>query len=229
MKHLPPSTPSNPFAELSDAWMESWTQPWSAWQTWSRLWGEQWQRWFDALAAVPTPWLPALAEGRKQQPAAIDFFLPWLPRADFRVASPGANAGHDNVHAMLRAAVPAAGLFGALAYRSGGDEGVIDVQPAAPSATATPLSLVASTVESPKTVAPVKRSPRKAATTTKAPAVKTARSAKQAGGASAAAAAPAPASAVAVAPAEVKKPKAATRKAAKPAAAPTSGKKQEGA
>lgn len=222
MKHLPPSTPSNPFAELSAAWTESWTQPWSAWQTWSRLWGEQWQRWFDALATTPTPWLPALAEGRTRQPAAIDFFLPWLPRADFRVSPTDADAGRDTVHAMLRAAVPAAGLFGVLAYRSGGDEGVIDVEPAAP------LSLVASTVESPKRAVPVKRSPRKATATAKAPAVKKARSAKPAGGEPVAAAAPAPASAAAVAPAGVKKPKATARKAARPAEVPTSGTKPEG-
>lgn len=229
MKHLPPSTPSNPFAELSDAWTESWTQPWSAWQTWSRLWGEQWQRWFDALAAVPTPWLPALAEERRKQPEAIDFFLPWLPRADFRMGWQGVDAGRDTVHAMLRAAVPAAGLFGALAYRPAGDEKAIDVQPAAPSAEARPLSLVEPKVETTRAVVPVKRSPRKATTAAKAPAVSKGGSAKRAGGVPVATAVPAPAQAAVVESTEAQRPKAVRRKAVKPATAPTSGQKPEGA
>lgn len=106
MKRQPPSTPSNPFAELSEAWVSSWMQPWSAWQTWSKLWENQWQHWFDAAAAVPSPWLPALADERRHPSVAIDFFLPWAPRQEVEPEGRSEPAVHDAVATMLRAAAP---------------------------------------------------------------------------------------------------------------------------
>lgn len=65
-----------PYDMLTDAWMNAWMQPLATWQ---RFVGGQWQQWLDAMAHLPSPWLPALAAGREGQPPAIDFFLPWLP------------------------------------------------------------------------------------------------------------------------------------------------------
>lgn len=136
MKRVQPTAPSNPFAELSDVWISTWVQPWSAWQVWSKLWGENWQRWLDAASSVPTPWLPALAGDRRDQPAAIDFFLPWLPRTD---ADFGVPAVHDAVSTMLRAAAPAYSLLGKRAelfpgsrnLRAAGDLARTETAPAA--------------------------------------------------------------------------------------------------
>lgn len=79
-------------------------------QEWNAFWGTQWKAWFDALASAPNPWLPALAAGRPDQPAAIDFFLPWLPRVEAFV-TPLDPSGEDQeaVRVMLRAALPHVG------------------------------------------------------------------------------------------------------------------------
>jgi len=60
---------------LADAWMNAWMQPLATWQ---RFVGDQWQRWLEGMAHLPSPWMPALAAGRERQMPAIDFFLPWL-------------------------------------------------------------------------------------------------------------------------------------------------------
>lgn len=84
-------------------------QPWSMLPDWNAFWGRQWKVWFDAVVSAPNPWLPALAEGRPDQSAAIDFFLPWLPRIE-AVVTPLDPAGEkDAVRVMLRAALPHVG------------------------------------------------------------------------------------------------------------------------
>ena len=87
-----------PYEMLTDAWMNAWMQPLATWQ---RFVGGQWQQWLDAMAHLPSPWLPALAAGREGQPPAIDFFLPWLPV----VAAPAPAAVEPPVE-VVEAAAP---------------------------------------------------------------------------------------------------------------------------
>lgn len=78
-----------PYTLLADAWMSAWMQPLATWQ---RFVGEQWQRWLEAMAHLPSPWMPALAQGRERQTPAIDFFLPWLPMCETSEAGEQADA-----------------------------------------------------------------------------------------------------------------------------------------
>lgn len=116
MKQASSPNPYHSLVELSEAWVSGWMQPWSAWQQWSNVWSAGWQHWVDAFAALPAPWLPALAEDRRQQVEALDAFLPWMPRADLRVTHYAFPGVEDAMGLMLRAAVPAAGLFGVAAF-----------------------------------------------------------------------------------------------------------------
>ncbi len=105
MKRTTPDT-VNSATMLSDAWINAWMKPWTAWQGWSDFWGEQYQAWLDKLAAAPNPWLPALAKDRRNQPASIDFFLPWLPGLQASMASLDSPEQSEALRVMLRAALP---------------------------------------------------------------------------------------------------------------------------
>ena len=63
----------------------------------------------DSVVSAPNPWLPALAAGRPDQPAAIDFFLPWLPRIEAFVTPLDRPGEQDAVRVMLRASLPQLG------------------------------------------------------------------------------------------------------------------------
>ncbi len=92
------------------ALMSAYLQPWSMLQDWNAFWARQWQMWFDSVVAAPNPWLPALAAGRPDQPAAIDFFLPWLPRIEALVTPLDPAGEQDAVRVMLRASLPHVGF-----------------------------------------------------------------------------------------------------------------------
>ena len=95
--------------EASSSLIQAWSQPWHMLNIWNAYWGDQWSRWLTGIAAAPAAWLPALAEERKGQPAPIDFFLPWIPRADAD-APKEAEIGENNaVKVMMRASVPHVG------------------------------------------------------------------------------------------------------------------------
>lgn len=104
-----PSNPVDLIAEASEQWLKACLQPWSVLNSVNAYWGDQWKRWLSAIASGPNPWLPALAEDRDGQPAMIDFFLPWLPRAGAGMTPPGGVGDAAAVRAMLRAAVPHVG------------------------------------------------------------------------------------------------------------------------
>ncbi len=90
---------------FSDAWINAWMKPWTAWQGWSDFWA-QYQTWLGTLAAAPNPWLPALAKERRDQPASIEFFLPWLPRLPTSMVSLDSPEQNEALRVMLRAALP---------------------------------------------------------------------------------------------------------------------------
>lgn len=122
------------------ALMSACLQPWSMLQDWNAFWARQWQIWFDSVVSAPNPWLPALAAGRPDQPAAIDFFLPWLPRIEAFVTPLDPAAEQDAVRVMLRASLPHVG-FGeqkewldvdARVTRSSRAQTKLDVEPASP-------------------------------------------------------------------------------------------------
>lgn len=92
------------------ALMSACLQPWSMLQDWNAFWARQWQVWFDTVVSAPNPWLPALAAARSDQPAAIDFFLPWLPRIQALVTPLDPAGEKDAVRVMLRASMPHVGL-----------------------------------------------------------------------------------------------------------------------
>lgn len=88
------------WAEASGYWISACFQPWSAAAKWNALVNEGWRQWMNAIASAPNPWLPALAAGRSRQPASIDLFLPWLPRA--KAAAEASPAGQDDVERVMR-------------------------------------------------------------------------------------------------------------------------------
>lgn len=92
------------------ALMSACLQPWSMLQDWNAFWVRQWQVWFDTVVSAPNPWLPALAARRPDQPAAIDFFLPWLPRIEALVTPLDPGGEQDAVRVMLRASLPHVGV-----------------------------------------------------------------------------------------------------------------------
>ncbi|MBR0565837.1 hypothetical protein J5J83_06880 [Azoarcus sp. L1K30] len=97
---------STPIAAISSAWLKAYTQPWAAWQGWTQFVGDQWQQWFDSIATLPNPWLPALAAGRRGQTASIELFLPWFPRADSIMSAVDPLGADRAVRLMMRAAWP---------------------------------------------------------------------------------------------------------------------------
>lgn len=122
------------------ALMSACLQPWSMLQDWNAFWVRQWQVWFDSVVSAPNPWLPALAAGRPEQSAAIDFFLPWLPRFEALVTPLRAAGEQDAVRVMLRASLPHVG-FGeqkewldvdATISRSPSERAKLPVEPASP-------------------------------------------------------------------------------------------------
>lgn len=104
-----PAKSASIFADASGQWVSACFKPWSSLAGWSIFWGDQWKQWLSAICAQPNPWLPALASERVGQPAVIDFFLPWLPRAEATSGTVDAVNENDAVRAMLRAAVPHVG------------------------------------------------------------------------------------------------------------------------
>jgi hypothetical protein len=94
---------------LPETWLSAWARPWGAFGNWNTVWDDwhgSWRHWLNSLATMPAAWMPALAAERKGQPAAIDFFLPWLPRIEAQFMTPDHSDG-DAVRVMLRAALPA--------------------------------------------------------------------------------------------------------------------------
>lgn len=94
--------------EASVNLLETWSRPWFMLAAWNSYWGNQWSEWVRTIAARPAPWLPALAAERTGQPAAIDFFLPWMPDAATESRSSEISE-QDAVKAMIRAATPHVG------------------------------------------------------------------------------------------------------------------------
>jgi hypothetical protein len=93
---------------LPDLWLSAWSRPWGVFDDWNSMlsdWHGSWRHWLDSLATVPAAWIPALAAEREGQPAAINFFLPWLPRVDAQIMTPDHPDG-DAVRVMLRATLP---------------------------------------------------------------------------------------------------------------------------
>lgn len=84
-------------------------QPWEALNGWNAYWGTQWREWFESFVSAPNPWVPALADERSDRSAAIDFFLPWLPRIEAVAAPLETEQGRDVVRVMMRAALPFSG------------------------------------------------------------------------------------------------------------------------
>lgn len=99
-------------AEVSEMWMSAWLKPLSALNVWNEYWRDHWKSWLAGRAAGPAAWLPALAEERFDQPDAINFFLPWLPRVDALVVPLDAPGEDEAMRLMLRAALPRVGAFG---------------------------------------------------------------------------------------------------------------------
>lgn len=89
-----------------EMWLSAWMRPWAAFGDWNALWGGPWRNWLESLAMMPAPWMPALAAERQGQPAAIDFFLPWLPRVEACIEPLDSHSGADAVRVMLRAILP---------------------------------------------------------------------------------------------------------------------------
>jgi hypothetical protein len=93
---------------LPDMWLSAWSRPWGVFDDWNSMlndWHGSWRNWLNSVATMPAAWMPALAAERKEQPAAIDFFLPWLPRIEAQFMTPDHSDG-DAVRVMLRAALP---------------------------------------------------------------------------------------------------------------------------
>jgi len=167
-------------ATESAAWMSAYMQPWSILQDWNAFWSKQWKIWFDTVVSTPNPWLPALAAGRAGQPAAIDFFLPWLPRIEALVTPLESCGERDAVRVMLRAALPHLGPIeqtewlnvDAAVSRTGGSAASSRLISAETPETPAPLPMLEAAAASPepasKPAAAPKRRVRKPAATTKA-------------------------------------------------------------
>lgn len=98
---------SEVLTEATSQLFATWGRPWLMLASWNLYWGDQWSQWVRAVASGPNPWLPALATERKGQPAAIDFFLPWIPPGPLEG---GAEIDEkEAVKAMIRAATPHVG------------------------------------------------------------------------------------------------------------------------
>lgn len=162
MKHAQSFVPTS-VIDLSSTWFSACMQPWTMWQGWT-------QAWLDSVAAMPNVWMPALAAGRKNQPAAIDFFLPWMPRVNATVTPLDGHSPDDAVRVMLRATLPFLGgqaadglLVDAKVTRQKGTAQIRDITPvkrALPSEKASVADTVAAAAPAEKAAAP-KRAPRK--------------------------------------------------------------------
>ncbi|MDR2031621.1 MAG: hypothetical protein LBP86_05060 [Azoarcus sp.] len=93
-------------SKLPEVWWSAWMRPWAAFGDWNALWGGPWRNWLESLAGMPVPWMPALAAERQGQPAAIDFFLPWLPRVEAYIEPLDSHSGTEAVRVMVRAILP---------------------------------------------------------------------------------------------------------------------------
>ena len=162
MKHAQSFVPTS-VLDLSSTWFSACMQPWTMWQGWT-------QAWLDSMAAMPNVWMPALAAGRKNQPAAIDFFLPWMPRVNATVSPLDGHSPDDAVRVMMRATLPFLGglageglLVDAKVTRQKGVAQIRDITPARsalPSQKASVAATVAAVEPAEKAAAP-KRAPRK--------------------------------------------------------------------
>ena len=104
--------PAARIAAASEMWISAWMRPWTVLHAWNDYWREQWMAWLALRTATPAAWLPALAGERLDQPDAINYFLPWLPRIDARVVPLDSSSDKDAKRVMLRASLPGAGTSG---------------------------------------------------------------------------------------------------------------------